>query len=68
MKATLEFDLEDRYDRMAHLRCVKSLDLALDIFNVKEEISRLYKREEITEHVFDSLHSVLEVALEELIE
>ena len=29
MKATLEFNLEDLDDQMAHLRCIKSLDLAL---------------------------------------
>lgn len=29
MKATLQFNLEDEEDRMAHLRCVKSLDMAL---------------------------------------
>jgi len=29
MKATLEFDLNDPDDRMAHFRCVKSLDMAI---------------------------------------
>jgi len=29
MKATLNFDLTDADDSMAHLRCVKSLDMAL---------------------------------------
>lgn len=29
MKAVLQFNLEDEEDRMAHFRCVKSLDMAL---------------------------------------
>ena len=29
MKATLKFDLTDADDRMEHLRCVKSTDMAL---------------------------------------
>ena len=33
MKAILEFDLDDKEDRMAHLRCIKSLDMALLIFH-----------------------------------
>jgi hypothetical protein len=34
MKAILEFDLDDHDDKMAHLRCVKSLDLALFIWDI----------------------------------
>jgi hypothetical protein len=34
MKATLEFDLDDPEDRMAHFRCVKSLDMALVLFEI----------------------------------
>ncbi len=35
MKAKLEFDLEELDDVMAHLRCVKSLDMALALFNIQ---------------------------------
>ena len=35
MKATVEFDLEDLDDVMAHLRCVKSLDMALTLFKIQ---------------------------------
>ena len=35
MKAKLEFDLEDLDDVMAHLRCVKSLDMALALFKIQ---------------------------------
>lgn len=34
MKAILEFDLNDSDDTMAHLRCVKSEDMALAIFQI----------------------------------
>ena len=41
-KATLEFDLNDSDDQMAHLRAVKSLDMALAlweiIYNTKKKI------------------------------
>ena len=35
MKAKLEFDLEDIDDIMSHLRCVKSLDMALTLFKIQ---------------------------------
>jgi hypothetical protein len=40
MKATLQFNLEDEEDRMAHFRCVKSLDMALAMW----EFSVKYRR------------------------
>ncbi len=43
MKATLEFDLNDLDDRMAHLRCVKSTDMAIVLFEI---VSNLRKRVE----------------------
>tara|TARA_Y100000389_G_scaffold40255_1_gene34806 strand:- start:3037 stop:3252 length:216 start_codon:yes stop_codon:yes gene_type:complete len=36
MKAKLEFDLEDLDDVMSHLRCVKSLDMALALWKIKD--------------------------------
>lgn len=34
MKATLEFDLDDADDRMAHLRCTKALDMAIVLHEI----------------------------------
>ena len=34
MKAILEFDLNDMDDRLDHLRCVKSLDMALVLWDI----------------------------------
>ena len=38
MKAKLEFDLEDLDDVMSHLRCVKSLDMALALYKIQDVI------------------------------
>lgn len=35
MKAKLEFDLENIDDVMSHLRCVKSLDMALALWKIQ---------------------------------
>ena len=34
MKATIEFNLDEPDDRMAHLRAVKSTDMALALFEI----------------------------------
>ena len=44
MKATLRFDLDDVDDRMAHLRCVKSLDMALLLWEVREVMQEIWKQ------------------------
>ena len=36
MKATLSFDLDDYDDRIAHMRAVKSLDMALALYDINE--------------------------------
>ena len=38
--ATLTFDLTDTDDRQEHLRCVKSLDMALVIWDIVYEIKK----------------------------
>jgi hypothetical protein len=38
MKAVLEFNLEEEEDRMAHFRCVKSLDMALAMWEFAESL------------------------------
>ena len=40
MKATLTFNLDDPDDRMAHLRCVKSLEMAIALFEIKNNSGR----------------------------
>jgi hypothetical protein len=40
MEATLKFDLNDSDDRMEHLRAVKSLDMALTLWDIQHNIRR----------------------------
>ena len=70
MKATLSYNLNDPDDRMAHLRAVKSLDMASALFeitrNLKKQVERKYE-DDITEYdsfdviqeVFDRIYEIL---------
>ena len=67
-KATLEFDLNDPDDTMAHLRAVKSLDMAIVIFqltsNLKKQIMheidhRELKDWEAVHLVFKRIHELV---------
>ena len=54
MVGKLEFDLDDIDDRMAHLRCVKSTDMALMLWDIKQKIrSKLKYSDDLSE---DELH------------
>ena len=82
MKATLSYNLNDPDDRMAHLRAVKSLDMASALFditrNLKKKIEHRYEDIDNTnndvfdgiEAVFDEIYNILEdnnVDIDELI-
>jgi hypothetical protein len=41
MKAVLKFDLNDEEERMAHFRCVKSLDMALAMWDFAGALRRI---------------------------
>ena len=69
-KAILEFDLNDSDDRMAHLRAVKSTDLALVIwefeYNLRKRLEREleakeYKNEEVNNY------DVIDICMENVI-
>jgi hypothetical protein len=61
-KATLTFDLNDIDDKQAHLRCVKSLDMALAIFeftyNTKKSFQ--YNLDESDDKSYELLDKVYE--------
>lgn len=38
MKGILEFNLNDEDDVMSHLRCVKSLDMAIALFQISQTL------------------------------
>jgi hypothetical protein len=43
MKAILEFDLDVHEDNMAHLRCVKSLDMMLVLWEMDQHLRAITK-------------------------
>lgn len=75
-KATLEYDLEDIDARQAHMRAIKSLDLALALSSFKEELRGKIKHTdsadeaEYLEKAWDLLHEKLDdygIVLDDLI-
>jgi hypothetical protein len=67
MKATLEFDLSEPDDIRAHLRCVKSQDMAIALWEIRYNIKKrceniLERKEEIDKY------EALEIIFEELME
>ena len=48
MKATFEFDMNDQDDIMAHLRCTKSTDMALILWNI------IYNHKKEFEHFIEA--------------
>jgi hypothetical protein len=82
MKATLSYNLNDPDDRMAHLRAVKSLDMASALFditrNLRKKIQNRYEDIDNTHNdvfdgidaVFDEIYDILEdnnIDIDELI-
>jgi len=73
MKATLEFNLDEPEDRMAHLRCVKSTDMAIVLFdiiyNLRKEIENVDADEKL-DLFYDKLNAIMEeqgINIDELI-
>lgn len=68
-KATLEYDLNDPDDIMAHLRAVKSLDMALVLwemsYNAKKGIQYQIEGQNITDP-YEAVNKVFEKLWEEM--
>ncbi len=45
MKAILEFNLDDHEDRMAHLRCAKSVDMAIVLHEILHNLEKKVQHE-----------------------
>jgi hypothetical protein len=65
MKATLSYNLNDPDDRMAHMRAVKSLDMASALLeitrNLKKRIEHRFENIDNTNNdVFDGIHEVFD--------
>lgn len=69
-KATLEYDLNDSDDAMAHLRAVKSLDMALALWEMlyntkkslqwKMESGEIKDNEDILDKVYERFWDILD--------
>jgi hypothetical protein len=55
MKARLVFNLDDSDDAMAHLRCVKSLDMALALWEVSGKIREIVDTSEDGKYIDSDL-------------
>jgi hypothetical protein len=64
MTATLTFDLLDKEGMMAHYRCVKSLDMALCLFRIREIIFSDKRDEEMLNAIAEN---IAQIQLDELI-
>ena len=78
MKATLEFNLDDPDDKKAHLRCVKSLDMSIVLFEILTNLRKSFNNHngsqdysDGVEDVFQSIGDLLEIhgiVIDDLIE
>ena len=62
MKAVLEFNLDDEDDAMAHLRCVKSLDMMATLWEMDQHLRSLtkYATDSTSQETYDELVKVRE--------
>jgi hypothetical protein len=66
MKAKLSYDLNDPDDKIAHLRAVKSLDMALVLFEITRNLGKnVVRRFEVEDdgseyEVFDGIQEVFD--------
>lgn len=51
MKALLQFNLDNEEDAMAHLRCVKALDMALAMWSFSGKIRHIVDTSEDGKHI-----------------
>ena len=55
MRATLSFNLDDSDQAMEHFRCIKSLDMALFIFDFAAILRQLTDTSEDGKHIYEAL-------------
>ena len=57
MKGILEFDLDERFDIEAHKRAVKSLDLAMALYDMDQYLrsQTKYAPDSMSQEVYDAL-------------
>lgn len=59
-KATLEYNLEEQDERMAHMRAVKSLDLILAIWDIEQYLrsNTKYAPDSMNSEVYEAFQKV----------
>jgi hypothetical protein len=65
-KAILEFNLDDHEDKMAHLRAIKALDMALALWDMDQYFRSQMKYGNNDCELSDDAYKALEEAREEL--
>lgn len=55
MRATLLFDLDEQEDRMSHLRCIKSLDMALAMWTFSGKFRNIVDTSEDGKYIDEDL-------------
>jgi hypothetical protein len=64
MEAIIKFNLDDSDDRMNHLRCVKSTDMALALWNISNLRSKLERIEDVgtitSDDVMNLIHEIFD--------
>lgn len=70
MKATLEFNLNEPEDKIAHLQCVNADKIAILIWDIKQKIRAYVKYQEVEpERVIEYISELInESGLNEIIE
>ena len=70
MKAILEFNLDDHDDRLAHMRCVKALDMSLALweikYNLKRKLENSFLDEEKDDMYFKALDTIFDKICDEI--
>jgi ribosomal protein L14 len=64
MKATLQFNLDNPDDEMAHMRCVKAKDMALAIWDIQQLLREWMKRKDGSYIRFDEAQSAICLIIE----
>jgi hypothetical protein len=67
MECVIKFDLNNPESRMDHLRCTKSLDMALVLWEIQYNLKRKFEYQEMSseswekvEEVFEEINGLLE--------
>lgn len=66
MKAVLEFDLDNVDDKIAHLKAIKSSDMASCLFEIYHNAKRHFKHRSLTEEQESILNEVFESIYNEI--